>query len=349
MWYDGGMGNGEPILCYDGKHDAKNGTPWCDYYMQWSSKGSYVATLIPNKGVLTWGGENFRKLNRFPAPGVDIVEFSPQEKFILTITDNPKDDKAIKVFEVETGNLLREFPLRPKDFPDNEPVPVFSFSPDDAYLARMGKDIISIYDTKDMKLLDKRSLSSPGIKEFQWTPKGPENILSYWCPEHGNAPAHVDIVAIPSRKKMRQKNLFNVAKCSLSWHPDGTYLAVKVVRHTKSKKTLFNNIELFSLYENGVPVEMLEENDSVQALAWEPNGTKFAMIHAESPTSTKTSVSFYDMKKDAETTIKKGKKTITTTSKISELNKIETLSGKQCNSLFWSPLGNIIVMASLGE
>ena len=51
------------------------------------------------------------------------------------------------------------------------------------------------------------------------------------------------LIEIPSRKKLRQKNLFNVTKCNMVWQNDGDYLAVKVTRHTKSKKTLYNNIE----------------------------------------------------------------------------------------------------------
>mmetsp|Transcript_12349 Transcript_12349/g.18517 ORF Transcript_12349/g.18517 Transcript_12349/m.18517 type:complete len:281 (-) Transcript_12349:111-953(-) len=94
---------------------------------------------------------------------------------------------------------------------------------------------------------------------------------------------------------------------------------------------------------------MLEEKDAVTAFAWEPRGSKFAIVHAESPASTKTKVTFFDMKKSVETKTKKGKKTITTTSLVSELNKIETLEGKQCNLLFWSPRGGIIILASLGD
>ncbi len=349
MWYDGGQGNGEPVVCYDGSREKEKGQTWCESYMSWSSKGSYMATMVHDKGVLLWGGKNFEKIRRCPAPGVSIVRFSPQEKFMLAIKFDPRDPAAIKVFDTETGKLLRAFPLRPDNFDDDKPEPVFSFSPDDAYLARMGKDLITIYSTSDMKLLDRRSLNAPGIEAFEWAPKGDMNVLAYWCPERNNSPAHVDIVSIPTRKKLRQKNLFNVKACSLLWHPDGTYLSVKVVRHTKSKKTFYNNIELFSIREHGVPIEMLEEKDAVQAFAWEPNGTRFAMIHAESPNSTKTSVSFYDMKKDVETTVKKGKKNVSIKSQVSELNKIETLSGKQCNRIFWSPRGSIIVMASIGE
>jgi len=137
------------------------------------------------------------------------------------------------------------------------------------------------------------------------------------------------------------------------WQDQGDYLAVKVTRHTKSKKTLYNNIELFRLNEVGVPVEMLDMKDAVMALSWEPKGSRFAMIHAENPSSAKVNVSFYDMKKQGEVvTVKGAKKTgqpKTQDVVVAELNKIETLEGRQCNCLFWSPAGSTIIMASLGE
>jgi translation initiation factor 3 subunit B len=202
--------------------------------------------------------------------------------------------------------------------------------------------------------LDKRSYLADGICEFQFSPKA--NILAYWAPEHGNAPAHVDLMELPSRKKLRQKNLFNVSKCSMVWHPDGDYLGVKVTRHTKSKKTLYNNLELFRMNDPGIPVEMLDVKDAVMAFAWEPNhGTKFAMIHAENPSSTKVNVTFYDMQKQVQVEVpskKKGnssKKTRTETQIVKEVNKTLTLEGKQCNCIFWSPAGQHILLASLGD
>jgi translation initiation factor 3 subunit B len=138
------------------------------------------------------------------------------------------------------------------------------------------------------------------------------------------------------------------------WQNNGDYLAVKVTRHTKSKKTLYNNIELFRLNETGIPVEMLDTKDAVMALAWEPRGSRFAMVHAENPSSTKVDVSFYNMMKKTEiiTVAKKGakkgqqSKQITT---VPELNLMETLQGKQCNFVFWSPAGQTILLASLGD
>ena len=181
------------------------------------------------------------------------------------------------------------------------------------------------------------------------------------APEADNAPAHVDLIEIPSRKKLRQKNLFNVTNCNMVFSPSGDYLAVKVTRHTKSKKTLFNNIELFRLNQPGVPVEMLDVKDAVMALSWEPQGSRLAMIHAENPTASKVKVSFYDMfKPNAATetassvvgvgTKKKGSNTSTsTTRRVPELHHIETLENKQCNCIFWSPAGATILLASLGD
>jgi translation initiation factor 3 subunit B len=347
----------DPVVDYDGSREKEAGVAWCEYYVQWSPLGSYLATLVPSKGVILWGGATYEKIARFPAPGVDTVMFSPQENYILVSNNQRNDPAAVKVFSIESGKLLRSFPLFPPKFlPENAtkeelqqiPPPLFQWSHDDRYLARMGTDMISIYETPSMKLLDQRSLITDGIREFQFSPRA--NILAYWAPEHGNAPAHVDIIELPSRNKLRQKNLFNVTKCSMVWQNEGAFLGVKVTRHTKSKKTTFNNLELFRIHEAGIPVEMLDVKDAVMAFAWEPKGSRFSIIHAENPSSTKVNVSFYDMNKVVEVTpslTSKSKKVETTI--VAEVNKIETLEGKQCNSFFWSPAGKNIVLASLGE
>ena len=275
--------------------------------------------------------------------------FSPQEKYILTNNEDPSDPVAIKIYHVPTGTLMRTFPLYPDGLPTDVPPPPFLWSHDDKYLARMGKGLISIYEAPNMRLLDKRSLTAEGICEFQWSPKG--NVLAYWAPEVQNSPAHVDLIEIPSRTQLRQKNLFNVSRCSMVWQGQGEYLAVKVTRHTKSKKTLYNNIELFRLTEPGIPVEMLDMKDAVMALQFEPRGSKFAMIHAENPSAAKVKVTFYDMIKFEDTTptvpgLKAVKKQRI---RIPEVTLLETLEGKQVNFISWSPAGNVIIMASLGD
>ena len=281
-----------------------------------------------------------------------MVLFSPQENFLLTSSEHPDDPAAIQVYHISTGQLLRTFPLYPDGVSKDGPPPPFLWSHDDKYLARMGNGLISIFETPTMRLLDQRSLAAEGIHEFQWSPKA--NVLAYWAPEQDNSPAHVDLIEIPSRTQLRQKNLFNVSRCSMVWHDHGDYLAVKVTRHTKSKKTLYNNIELFRLNEVSVPVEMLDIKDVVMALVFEPRGSRFAMIHAENPTAAKVKVSIYDMMKledVAPTAVVVGMKQPTKKQRqrVPELNLLECLDGKQCNFLSWSPAGSVIIMASLGD
>jgi uncharacterized protein with WD repeat len=47
----------------------------------------------------------------------------------------------------------------------------------DKYFARIGEDLISVYETPSMSLLDKQSIKIPGVKDFCWSPK--QNIISY--------------------------------------------------------------------------------------------------------------------------------------------------------------------------
>ena len=348
FWSDGQR---DPILDYGGERELAQKKSWCTDYMEWSPKGSYVATIIPEKGVIVWGGKDYEKLQRFKHSDVAFVEFSPCEKYMMTswhsqkvLSDFDKPLDAIKIWEVKTGTLLRSFDTYPKEIEVEEGVepPRFLWSHDDSYIARRSKDMITIYELPGMKLLDKKSLQTAGVADFAWSPG--DNIIAYWAPERGNAPAHVDLVQIPSRKALRQKNLFNVSKCNLIWHPQGDFLGVKALRHTKSKKTLYNNLELFRLRDPGIPVEDLKMSDAVSNFDWEPRGSRFAIIHGETLKDVRLNVSFYDMNKTTVTT--KGKKTVVEETK--ELNLLVTLKEKNCTAVKWSPAGGNVVMAGLG-
>jgi uncharacterized protein with WD repeat len=59
----------------------------------------------------------------------------------------------------------------------------------------------------------------------------------------------VSLVSIPSREELRQKNLFSVSDCKMYWQSNGEYLAVKVDRYTKTKKSTYTGFELFRVKE----------------------------------------------------------------------------------------------------
>lgn len=198
----------------------------------------------------------------------------------------------------------------------------------------MGIDILSVYETPSFGLLDKKSFKIPGIRDFNWSPT--DNVLAYWVAEDKDVPARVTLLEIPNRNETRNKNLFSVADCKIHWQKSGDYLCVKVDRYAKVRREknefkysgMYYNFEIFHMREKQIPVDSVESKEPIQAFAWEPVGSKFAIIHGESPN---ISVSFYGVKiGQAPSLLKKFEK-------------------KACNHLFWSPSGQFIVLSGLGN
>lgn len=69
--------------------------------------------------------------------------------------------------------------------------PRWSGGKEDKYFARLGKNIISVYETETFSLVDKKSLKVENVMDFSWSPTDP--ILALFVPElgGGNQPARV--------------------------------------------------------------------------------------------------------------------------------------------------------------
>ncbi|EKX42947.1 translation initiation factor 3, subunit B [Guillardia theta CCMP2712] len=297
---------------------------WTDTGHQWSPHGTYVVTFH-RPGLRLWGGQNFEAAGRFMHNNVKLVDFSPCETYLVTVTwadraSDKEEENAIIIWDVRTGEKKRGFK---NDGAKDKPVEPFKWSHDGKYFAKIADESIQVYSTEDFKLLDKKSFKLPGVKEFHWSPS--QNIMAAFVPGSGDGqtPARV----VPSRKELRQKNLFSVSDIQMHWHPDGTYLCVKVDRQ-KSKKTTTYSFELFRIKERDIPIEVLEIKDSVVAFAWEPKGHRFCLVHGEQP---RPDISFYTM-------LKEGKAAV---------SLLKTLEKKPVNELFWSPMGHHIVLAGL--
>jgi translation initiation factor 3 subunit B len=61
---------------------------WSDRHVMWSNQGSYFVTTH-FKGVALWGGPSWEKIMRFIHPNVNLVDFSPNEKFLVTWSHEP--------------------------------------------------------------------------------------------------------------------------------------------------------------------------------------------------------------------------------------------------------------------
>ncbi len=216
------------------------------------------------RGIALWGGEKFVQMSRFAHEGVSFIDFSPCEKYITTLSQPLvllNDSNAIIIWDVRTQTKKRSFHADPQQ---QLIWPIFKWTFDDKYFARIHQDQLSIYETPSFGLLDKKSLKISGIRNFTWSPT--QNILAYWVAEDQNVPARVTLLEIPSRNELRAKNLFNVADCKMHWQKCGDYLCVKVDRYTKAKKEkneskysgMYFNFEVFHMKEKQIPVDSVE-------------------------------------------------------------------------------------------
>ncbi|KAG1362077.1 eukaryotic translation initiation factor 3 subunit B [Cocos nucifera] len=320
---------------------------WTESFVQWSPLGTYLAT-VHRQGAAVWGGATtFNRLMRFAHPQVKLIDFSPGEKYLVTYSShepsNPRDTHRVvlNIFDVRTGKVMRDFKGNADEFAtggsggvSGVSWPIFRWGGgrEDKYFARIGKNVISVYETETFTLIDKKSLKVENVMDFTWSPTDP--IIALFVPElgGGNQPARVSLVQIPGKEELRQKNLFSVSDCKMYWQSSGEYLAVKVDRYTKTKKSTYTGFELFRIKERDIPIEVLEldnKNDKIIAFAWEPKGHRFAVIHGDSP---RPDISFYSMR---------------TAHNTGRVSKLATLKAKQANALYWSPSGRFIVLAGL--
>ncbi|MQM15581.1 hypothetical protein Taro_048527 [Colocasia esculenta] len=320
---------------------------WTESFVQWSPLGTYLAT-IHRQGVAIWGGAStFNRIMRYAHPLVKLIDFSPGEKYLVTYSSHepsgPRDTHRVvlNIFDVRTGKVMRDFKGNADEFTtggsggvSGVSWPVFRWGGgrDDKYFARIGKNVISVYETETFSLVDKKSMKVENVVDFNWSPADP--ILALFVPElgGGNQPARVSLVQIPGKEELRQKNLFSVSDCKMYWQSNGEYFAVKVDRYTKTKKSTYTGFELFRIKERDIPIEVLElenKNDKIVAFAWEPKGHRFAVIHGDGP---KPDISFYSMR---------------TASNTGRVSKLTTLKGKQANALYWSPAGRFVILAGL--
>lgn len=305
--------------------------PWTDAYIQWSPKGSYLAT-VHGPGVMLWGGRSWTRLGRFPHENVKFISFSEDETFLVTMSlpDLARPtEQNLMVWDIQSGILVRAMQVEPSA--GDEPIawPVLKFSHNDKYAAMASQGNLSIFETgQGFSLVDKKPLEVPGIKEVSWSPV--DYKLVYWVPETDNIPARVAMIDAPSKMVLRTKNLFNVDSCAFAWQSNGDYLSVQVNRFAgKNKKTLSTNLEIFRLREKNIPVEVLEFKETLQAVSWEPNGER---LLCAVPAEFKSIVNFYTMK-GPDSTIK----------------LLSTVERKQVNRFFWSPTGTNLIMADLGS
>jgi len=303
----------------------------------WSPLGSYLV-MVQENVVELYGGPNWEKLKEFYHEKVDDVDFSPDEKFLITFSnelsqnDDEKDPQGIVIWEIVTQAKRRSFTCVFNQTKQNTLFPIwpsFQWSYDSSYFSRLYKGFIMIYDSNTMSLIDNKPVKLHAqCTEHFWSPSDPYLACYVPSPPNKNLPSRVQIFSFPGQHIVTQKNLRNIVNCHLSWHGKGDYLALKIDRlAAKGKKQEINtSFEIFKLRERDIPIEPLMLEEYVVSFSWESNGNRFAVVHGQDEIDIRPNVSFYEL-----------------TPK--ELKKIVTLEKRPVSRVKWSPTGRFVLFA----
>lgn len=325
---------------------------WTESFVQFSPQGTYLAT-VHRQGVATWGGPTFQRILRFAHQNVRLIDFSPNERFLVSYTAHepagPRDSfqVLINIWDVDTGRLLRPFQGVADEFTINNSAgplsalkwPVFKWSGgrDDQFFARLQKGKIMVYQTGGdesarMKLVGGESIKADSVRDIEWSPTDP--YLAAYLAEQGNQPAKITVIQLPEKAELRSKGMqLDVSDVKMLWHPQGDYLAARVESLTKSKKSTTTMFHIFSMRDKDTPLETIElpnPKDKVITFAWEPRGHRLAIVHGE---GNRPNISIYSVRDE-----KSGKLQVKCTGNIT--NRI-------CTNLYWSPHGRFLVLAGL--
>lgn len=68
--------------------------------MKWSPLGTYLATFH-QLGVALWGGPSFTQQMKFRHEGVEFVDFSPGEKYLVTYSPpHNNEQKSLIIWDI---------------------------------------------------------------------------------------------------------------------------------------------------------------------------------------------------------------------------------------------------------
>ena len=248
---------------------------WSDRYVYWSASGTYLASLHQN-GVILWAGGEFSEYKRFSHAHVLQLEFSPCERYLLTCSPAVDGNYTYVVWDVRTGKELRTFTAI------SEAWGAYKWSNSGDYLAKISQNLISVYKSEDMQLLEdgkgnKTSIKAEGIKSFMWSPGS--DILSYFVVAEETS--RIKLVVIPSREELHSRTLTNAQECSLVWQGEGQFLAALATNFTKKGKPKHSTLEIFFFRKRDIPVCTLKLDYIAQQLCWETQGSRFSLLSEE--------------------------------------------------------------------
>ena len=272
-----------------------------------------------------------------------------------------------KIWDVLTGELIRDVQFKTIGLMIKLRLPgwwpIFKWSHDEEYIAKINSskgmnakakdlDKINIFkvrkksedeiksqnDDSSRFLIEKlggKSLSVDSLFNLEFSPT--DNVLAYTSFAQNNSQAKVTLISIPSKNSLRVQTLgFDVKRCNLYWQSQGRYLAINMAHSQSSSSYLIksHSIGIMTVKDRNMPFSKTKQLGIVIHFSWEPDGSRFAVIHSITK-RVEPNVSIFQVQ-DTFGSVDQGSSRL----------KL-TLEKRRCNQLYWAPKGGRLVIVNV--
>lgn len=231
-----------------------------------SPKGSYMYTFH-QKGIALWGGANYQRLTSINHPNAVELAFSPCERWIVTMSEQPAPSIFcdVAVWDISNAQVVVRYNTILRD----QPWPFFQWSFDGNFFGRVanrkieskdknGADVvkfdpigIAIYDMTKREVVGGKPLPAPNLSDFQFSPAGPE--LAYCIVGKDMVPSRLVIYDVEKKRELRNNPTFGVENWQLAWQETGQHLIVYVERKL-DKRTSVNAVDVYFPKKKNCPL-----------------------------------------------------------------------------------------------
>eukprot|EP01016_Furgasonia_blochmanni_P006122 TRINITY_DN1243_c0_g1_i3.p1 TRINITY_DN1243_c0_g1~~TRINITY_DN1243_c0_g1_i3.p1 ORF type:complete len:815 (+),score=365.10 TRINITY_DN1243_c0_g1_i3:96-2540(+) len=260
-----------------------------DSKVEWSRNGSYLISYT-KIGFTLWGGKSLEKIAFFEHKNVKHVEFSYNEKYCISFNGQVHEADSTENFIVwETGlaERLRVFQAGPTD-----KVGSFKWSYDNSYLAKIGENVLAVYQLPSMNLLEdpttqkKSMIRVPNIQSFAWSPTANTlAVAAHATPKeretNANVSSKIMIIDIPSRKDRKWRAIpWDMRNVEFFWDAQGSFVIARQER-LKNKKPMFDMIHVGYFKKNEIDISDKEYGEKVRNIIPDASARRLAVVLPE--------------------------------------------------------------------
>jgi translation initiation factor 3 subunit B len=256
-----------------------------------SPEGTFLC-MLHDSGAAIYGGALMDRLFVYPHEGVQAVDVSPCERYIVTwsnVGGRCLEDPGMAI----VWDLLYETPIMEFDRVEVADThgniihwPILKWSYDDEYLMQvrgetlvicsmkgMSEDVEMGFSAKEKHVFEK---AIPGLKWCEWIPRSKKII--YWTEATEHRPARVSVVNIPDMGEVGYKSVTNVKDLIPLMHPHGKYCLFRVVPESGAATAKTTGVFTMLLSQKLIPTVVGEiESTTIEDIQFEPKGNRLAV------------------------------------------------------------------------